>query len=234
MLDADFDRAVKAFIPTRAHPKSAQYLCLAFGVCFRDCWTPACRAQYCVPVVLELCAALELNSAEVFNMGWVFRSWLGDFPGMNVPEAYRPTEPPVMSAAATSSDSDVDKMIDILSRHIDECARCMPHTTGTQSQWIHRTSYSHQFLKRVCSSLLSCRICIRHSSYIHVQGHRCHCASAPQQTHICSCREADEGLKWVRAVVLELEMPKLLLYTPSSALDTVHRMRQDGRTIKGL
>jgi hypothetical protein len=126
---ADFETALAVFIPSGvAGPKSAQTLCLAFGVCFRDCWIPARRTQYCVPVVLELCEGIDLPSADVFNIAWVFRSWLDDYSGMHIPEAYLPRTKPEMSTTAVTAHSEAMTMVEILKKHMRECARCLlPH-----------------------------------------------------------------------------------------------------------
>ena len=115
---------MSVFIPAAAHPKSAQILCLAFGVTFHDCWIPARRTQYCVPVVQELCYGLKLAPAEVYDVAWIFRNWLGDFSGMNIPKAYLPKERPVMSAGAVASESDAAAMQDVLEAHMRQCERC--------------------------------------------------------------------------------------------------------------
>ena len=38
----------------------------------------------------------------------------------------------------------------------------------------------------------------------------------------------------MRAVVLELEMPQLLLFRPAVVSAVVHRMKEDGRQVRGL
>lgn len=126
VLRADFERAVKVFIPRQAHPKSAHHLSLAFGGAFRGCWLPAARAQYSVPVVEELCAAAFPGRTDVWKTAWVYRNWLGNYShseGANVPEAHRPAEPPVASAEAVCCAGDARKLVDVLLMHMEELAR---------------------------------------------------------------------------------------------------------------